>query len=206
MNPPKFISRLIDCWEKVFFVLSLLLCIVFCIIGAMFFTELPEARMPAGNRPTATRLLPWDLLSDKFFHPPIPPATNANPFVQRLVNHLKPKPAPQPPVTPQPAPEPPKPEPPKAAVQESDTPPKAPIEVAAKPDIIISVTYKGFFIDLAGDPVAFISVANSQDNSHNRIICKKGTPVTDKITLEAISENSASFKTDDGETVTIPWN
>ena len=204
MNLPIVISRLMDCWEKVLFILALILCIAFCVVGAMFFTELPESRMPAGDRPTATRLLPWDLLSDKFFHPPIPTSSNANPFAQKLVNHLKPKPVTQTAVTPQPPiQESPKPEPDKTPEPDTKTPQTAP---PPKPDIVISVTYRGFYVDLAGDHVAFISINNSQDNSQTRINCKKGTLLADKITLEEISENSASFKTDNGENVTIPWN
>ena len=209
MNLQMLISRLMDCWEKVLFAIMLLLCIVFCTIGAMFYTELPESRMPEGHRPTATRLLPWDLLSEKFFTPPIPAHSNANPFAQKLVNHLTPKPEPpkpEPPKPEPPKPEPPKPEPPKPVVQNIETPKEPQIAVAAKPDIIISVTYKGFYIDLAGDPIAFVSIENSMDNSQNRITGKKGTIIADKITLEEISENSASFKTENGETITIPWN
>ena len=203
MNLQMVISRLLDCWEKVLFGLALLLCIVFCILGAMFFTDIPESRMPAGDRPTATRILPWDILSDKFFHPPIPSSANANPFAQKLVNHLTPKPVPQPSVTPPPAT--PKTELPQTA-QEEDTHQKPQIAAVPKPDIIISVTYKGFYVDLAGAPIAFISVSNSKDNSQNRITCKKGALVAEKIMLEEMSEHSASFKTDGGETVVIPWN
>lgn len=205
MNLSTIISRLMDCWEKVLFVLMLLLCVVFCILGVMFFMELPEARTPAGQRPTADMLLPWNLLSDKFYHPPIPAHSNANPFAQKLVNHLKP--APKPVVVPQP----PKQETPKqetqAVVAQVTTPPQEPPkQEPAKPDIILSVTYKGFYVDIAGDSVAFISVANSQDNSQNRIHCKKGSLIADRISLDGISEESATFKTDTGETVTIPWN
>ncbi len=205
MNLSAIISKLMDYWERFLFVLMLLLCIAFCIIGAMFYTDVPEYRTPAGQRPTADALLPWDLLSEKFYHPAIPAPSNANPFAQKLVNHLKPEPKPAVKIQP-PPPEPPKEEPPAVVVQDAPPPQAQQKPEPPKPDIVISVTYKGFYVDHAGDSFAFISIVNSIDKSQKQIRCKKGSIVADKITIDGISEENATLKTESGETVTIPWN
>ena len=205
MNLFTIIDKLIGCWEKVLCGIMVLVCVLFCAIGAMFFNDLPETQSAIGKRPTADRLLPWDALTDSFFSIRIPAPAEANPFAQNLVNHLEP--------TPVAAPEPPKQEEPKqepAAVEQpkQEEPPKEepPKEDPPKPDIVITITYRGFYVDITGAPVAFITAASSENNASQNMTCKIGTKILDRITLEGISEDSASFKADEGDAVKIPWN
>ena len=205
MNFSQIIAKLGDCWEKVLCIVIVLLCILFCILGGMFYAEVPEERILTGRRPAAVRLLPWDALPEEFLYPQIPLATEANPFAQSLVNHLVPE------KKTEAAPEQPKEEPKKevpVVVTQTAPPPEPPKkeEPPPKPDVVITLTYKGFYVDLAGDAVAFVSASSTEDNSNVNLTCKAGTLIFDRVSLESISEESATFKAVDGTKTVVPWN
>ena len=54
--------------------------------------------------------------------------------------------------------------------------------------------------------MAFITAASSEGNTSQNMTCRIGTQILDRITLEGVSEDSASFKAEEGDAVKIPWN
>lgn len=180
-----------------------LLCILCILCFVLFMLEAPSAPEIKGKKPIALRIFPWDSLSGNFFTPAVPEAGKVNPFQYVLVNRDKPVPK---------TVEPPKKEEPKVketSKAEAVTPvvvvqPPPPPPPPKKPDIVITLTNKGIYVDLRGDSVALVSIKQGEAGKEETLMCKAGTVLMDKIRLEKVVEDSAVFSTKSGQ-VKIDW-
>ncbi len=178
------------------------LCILCILCSVLFMLEAPPELEIKGKKPVALRIFPWNSLSGNFYTPAVPEAGKVNPFQYVLVNHTKPAPKPV---------EPPKKEEPKVketpkteVVKPEVVAPPAPPKPPKKPDIVITITFKGIYVDLRGDAVALISIAQNGTAKEETLMCKAGTMLLDKIRLEKVGEDSVTFSTKAGQ-VQINW-
>ncbi len=209
-------------WEKALFLIALLACLTLCSLATHYFTAAPEEQDEVGHQPTAISILPWQDRS--FFSIAVPEATAANPFAHTLINTVSP-PEPPKPETKEPPKkeEPPKPaeqtaktEPPKADAAQppaQETPPQKPEPPKKeepppppkKPDIVFTIAYRGFYIDVRGESLAMLIVTDSA-KKENRLVCKKGTVICDKITFQSADDKQATFTDADGNATSVNWN
>ncbi|MCR4576030.1 MAG: hypothetical protein K5787_19910 [Lentisphaeria bacterium] len=213
-----FISILIRGWEKVILLIAFVLCLFLCTLAARYFSDTEENLYSTGHKPTATPFFPWQDRS--FFHPSIPEASKANPFAHTIVNRLKP-PEPPKPATP----EPPKKEQPETTAkseqpqqnpqatakqpkqQETTKPaePPKPPPPPPKPDIVFTICYRGFYVDVRGETLAMLIVTNP-DKKESRLICKKGMEICGKVTFQQADDSKATFTDAQGNATDIAWN
>ena len=210
------------CWEKALFLIALLCCLFLCTLATHYFTYTPEEQESVGHRPVAVSILPWKDLS--FFNQSVPQATAANPFAHTLVNQIAPPPPPKPETK-----EPPKKEePPKPTEQTAKTespkenPPQPPAKETPaekkespkkeepppppkKPDIVFTIAYRGFYVDVRGESLAMLIVTDPA-KKENRLFCKKGAVICDKVTLQSADETKAVFADAAGNATSINWN
>ena len=211
-------------WEKALFLLALLACLTLCSLATHYFTATPEEENAVGHRPSAVSILPWKDRS--FFSVSVPEATAANPFAHTLVNMAAPpeppkketvdKPKTEKPAETPPAVEKPKTEPEKAAAAQPAEPEK-PAETAKpakpaeppppppKPDIVFTIAYRGFYIDVRGESLAMLIVTDPA-KKENRLVCKKGTVICDKVTFQGADDKQATFTDADGNATSVNWN
>ncbi|MBR4902434.1 MAG: hypothetical protein IKZ46_15960 [Victivallales bacterium] len=209
-------------WEKALFLIALLACLTLCSLATHYFTAAPEEQDEIGHQPVAVSILPWQDRS--FFSISVPEVTTANPFAHTLVNLTAP-PEPPKPETKEPPKkeEPPKPaeqtaktEPPKpdaAQPPAQETPPQKPEPPKKeepppppkKPDIVFTIAYRGFYIDVRGESLAMLIVTDSA-KKEKRLVCKKGTVICDKVTFQSADDKQATFTDADGNSTSINWN
>ncbi|MBO4511389.1 MAG: hypothetical protein J5746_01365 [Victivallales bacterium] len=196
----EIVVKISRCWERMACAVMTLLCILCILCFVLFMLEAPSAPEIKGKKPMALRIFPWDSLSGNFFTPAVPDAGKVNPFQYVLVNRDKPVPKP---VAPPEKEEPKVKEMPKAeavkpiVVAPPHPPPK-------KPDIVFTLTYKGIYVDLRGDSVALVSIRQGGAAKEETLMCKTGTVLMDRIRLEKVVEDSATFSTKSGQ-VRIDW-
>ncbi len=212
-------------WEKAFFLIALLACLTLCSLAMHYFTAAPEEQDAVGHQPTAVSILPWQDRS--FFSVTVPEVTAANPFAHTLIN-LSAPPEPPKPAEPEkpkeeklaetpPTAETPKTEPeqPAAAAQpaepekpaENPEPAKAeePPPPPPKPDIVFTIAYRGFYVDVRGESLAMLIVTDPE-KKENRLVCKKGTVICDKVTFQGADDKQATFTDADGNATSVNWN
>ena len=212
----------IRCWEKALFLLALLACLTLCSLAMHYFTASPEEQDAIGHRPIAVNILSWRERS--FFNLSVPEATAANPFAHTLTSQLKP---PEPP-KPEKKEPPKKEEPPKPAEQTAKTEPAKPAAAQPaeqqkpaekkepekpaeppppppKPDIVFTICYRGFYIDVRGESIALLLVTDPA-KKENRIFCKKGTEICGKVKFQSADDKQATFTDANGNTTSITWN
>ena len=211
-------------WEKALFLLALLACLTLCSLATHYFTATPEEENAVGHRPSAVSILPWKDRS--FFSVSVPEATAANPFAHTLVNMAAPpeppkketaeKPKTEKPAETPPAAEKPKTEPEKAAAAQPAEPEK-PAETAKpakpaeppppppKPDIVFTIAYRGYYVDVRGESLAMLIVTDPA-KKENRIVCKKGTEICGKVTFQSADDKQAIFTDAAGNATSVNWN
>ena len=212
-------------WEKALFLIALLACLTLCTLATHYFTAAPEDQDAVGHQPAAVSILPWQNRS--FFSVSVPEATAANPFAHTLVNL---SPPPEPPKTPEPVKPkeektteaPPKTETPKTTPEQPATTPQPaepekpaektepakpaePPPPPPKPDIVFTICYRGFYIDVRGESLALLLVTDPE-KKENRIVCKKGTVICDKVTFQSADDKQATFTDAEGNATSIDWN
>ena len=195
-------EKIHKCWERMLCAVMAILCMVCILTSVLFMLKKPQMPEIKGREPVSLRIFPWNSLSGNFFTPSVPDADKANPFQYVLVNRLKPAPKPIPPVEPvrqKPVAEP-KAETQVSAAEKKEPPPPPP----RKPDLLISLTYKGFYVDVRGDVVALVSVSEGGDRKEETLMCKIGTVLCDRIKLENVADESATFSSN-GTSVIIKW-
>lgn len=209
-------------WEKALFLIALLACLTLCSLATHYFTAAPEEEDAVGHRPAAVSILPWQDRS--YFSVSVPEATAANPFAHTLVNMTAP---PEPPK--QEKTEPPKKEePPKPAEQTAKTEPAEPAAAQPaepekpaetsepakpaeppppppKPDIVFTIAYRGYYVDVRGESLAMLIVTDPA-KKENRIVCKKGTEICGKVTFQSADDKQAIFTDADGNATSVNWN
>jgi len=195
------IEKIHGCWERVLCAIMAVLFIVCVLTSVLFLLKKPQVPEIKGRKPVSLRIFPWDSLSGNFFTPSVPGADKANPFHYVLVNHLKPAPKPIEPVKPvqkKPVVE--------SKVETQVRPPekKEPPPPPRKPDLLISVTYKGFYVDVRGDIVALVAVAEGDGKKEETLMCKIGNVLCDRIRLDNVADESATFSSN-GTSVIIKW-
>ena len=214
----------IRCWEKALFLLALLACLTLCSLATHYFTASPEEQDAVGHRPSAVNILSWK--DRPFFSLAVPEATAANPFAHTLANQTQPPAPPQPPAAEPPkeekgaeAPpaeetvktEPAEPaaaqpaEPEKPAENKEPEQPAEPPPPPPKPDIVFTICYRGFYIDVRGESLALLLVTDPE-KKENRIVCKKGTVICDKVTFQSADDKQATFTDAEGNATSIDWN
>ena len=212
----------IRCWEKALFLLALLACLTLCSLAMHYFTASPEEQDAIGHQPVAVNILPWK--DRPFFSLSVPEATAANPFAHTLTSQLKPPEPPKPEKTeppkkeepPKPAeqtaktetPQPETPQPPtqETAPQKTEPPKKEePPPPPKKPDIVFTICYRGFYIDVRGESLALLLVTDTE-KKENRLVCKKGTEICGKVTFQSADDKQATFTDADGNATSIDWN
>ncbi|MBP5640353.1 MAG: hypothetical protein J6X55_12785 [Victivallales bacterium] len=227
----KIIQIIIDNWEKCVLGLAIAIGILLCAAAAFFFQgELLEPPEP-GKPLSSVRYFPWDEEPLSFLNPVIPDAKQANPFAKALANLL---PKPQPPETPKTVepPEPPKtveppklvepPEPPQNVEQVQEPPkpveqpeqpqPAEQVQEPPKPEpppkVIntITITYRGYYIDLSGTTIGMLAIKDSRNDSTQYLRLKPQETFLDFFSLANITENDITIQTRDGQLKTIPWN
>ena len=189
----KILQIILDNWEKCVLGLAIAIGILLCAVAAFFFQgELQEP--PAAGKPLPpVRYFPWDDRPQSFLNPTIPAANDANPFAKALTSTLpKPQPA-EPPKKVEPPPEPPKPAPP-------PEPPKPP-KVMHK----ITVMYRGYYTDLAGNTLCMIAIEDTRQKGPQFLRVKRNESFLDFFTLANITENDITVQTRDGQLKSIPW-
>lgn len=196
----EMVEKLHRCWERMAFAIMAVLCILCVLCSVLFLLDVPAEAETKGKKPVAMRIFPWDSLSGNFFAPAVPEAGKVNPFRYVLVNHDKPVPKKV---------EKPRREEPKEQEKAVSEPVKTVVEVTPpsppkKPDIVITITFKGIYVDLHGDPVALVSIAQSSPKKEETLMCKAGTLLGEGIRLEKVGEDSATFSTKSGQ-VQIDW-
>ena len=204
-------------WEKALFLIALLACLTLCSLATHYFTAAPEEEDAVGHRPAAVSILP---------NVSVPEATAANPFAHTLVNMVAPpeppkketaeKPKTEKPAETPPAAEKPKTEPEKAAAAQPAEPEK-PAETAEpakpaeppppppKPDIVFTIAYRGYYVDVRGESLAMLIVTDPA-KKENRIVCKKGTEICGKVTFQSADDKQAIFTDADGNATSVNWN
>ena len=210
-------------WEKALFLIALLCCLFLCTLATHYFTYEPEEQESVGHSPVAISILPWR--DQSFFNLSVPKATAANPFAHTLVNQIAP---PQPPK--QEKPEPPKKEQPttaktpqepaKAEAPKKETPvaaqaqktetkatekPSEPPPPPPKPDIVFTIAYRGYYVDVRGESLAMLIVTDPA-KKESRLFCKKGTEICGKVTLQSADETKAVFADAAGNATSVNWN
>ena len=214
---------LIRCGEKALFLLALLACLLLCSLATHYFTASPQEQDAVGHRPIAVNILSWK--ERPFFSLAVPEATAANPFAHTLTSLLQPPAQPQPPAAEQPKKEeePPKPaeqtaktepaepaaaqpaEPEKPAENKEPEKPAEPPPPPPKPDIVFTIAYRGFYIDVRGESIALLLVTDPE-KKENRIVCKKGTEICGKVTFQSADDTQAIFTDAAGNATPINWN
>ena len=213
-----FLSILVRCWEKALLLVAFFICLCLCTLAAHYFTYTEENLNSTGRQPVAVPFLPWRNRS--FFHPSIPDSAKANPFAHTFISRLKPPEPPKPAITappkkeqtetttkqeqPQPNPQataaPPQPQ---AAAAPAE-PPKPP-EPPPKPDIVFTVCYRGFYVDVRGETLAML-IITTPDKKENRLVCKKGMDICGKLTFQQADDAKATFTDAQGNATDIAWN
>ena len=183
------------------FAIMAVLCMLCILCSVLFMLEAPPELEIKGKKPMALRIFPWDSLSGNFYTPAVPEAGKVNPFQYVLVNRIKPvlKMEEQ------------------AKKEEKNDQEKTEIEIAnpatpvqppsnpqEKLDVMITITFKGIYVNLRGDVVALISIVQNSTDKEETLMCKAGTVLLDKIRLEKVGEDSATFSTKTGQ-VQIDW-
>ena len=199
----EIVEKICRCWERMACAVMTMLCILCILCFVLFMLEAPSAPEIKGKKPMALRIFPWDSLSGNFFTPAVPEAGKVNPFQYVLVNRDKPAPKPV---------EPPKKEEPKVKEMPKVevvkpvvvAPPPPPPPPPKKPDIVITLTYKGIYVNLHGDLVALVSIKQGETAKEETLMCKAGTVLMDRIRLEKVVEDRATFSTKSGQ-VHIDW-
>ena len=200
MNMLEIADKIRRCWERMAFAVMAVLCILCILCSVLLMLEAPPELEIKGKKPVALRIFPWDSLSGNFFTPAVPDAGKVNPFQYVLVNRDKPVPKP---VLPPKKEEPKVKETPKLEASKPEV--VAPVPPPPKkPDIVIILTYKGIYVDLRGDSVALVSIKQGESAKEETLMCKAGTVLMDRIRLEKVVEDSATFSTKSGQ-VQIDW-
>jgi len=211
-------------WEKALFLIALLICLTLCSLATHYFTAEPEEQDSVGHRPVAVSILPWQ--NRQFFSLSVPEATVANPFAHTLASLLPPPEPPKPAAAEQPkqekpaektasaekekteaaqvaATQPPAQE--KPAEKKEPEKPAEPPPPPPKPDIVFTICYRGFYVDVRGESLAMLLVTNP-DKKESRLFCKKGTVICEKVTFQNADDSKATFTDADGNATTIDWN
>ena len=183
MNMLEIVEKLYRCWERMAFAMMAVLCMLCMLCSVLFMLETPPELEIKGKKPVALRIFPWDSLSGNFYTPAVPEAGKVNPFHYVLVNRNKPVPK----KVEQPKKEEKKvQETAKAEIAKPVVPVQPPPKPPKKPDIVITITFKGIYVDLRGDAVALISIMQNSTAKEETLMCKAGTVLLDKIRLEKV--------------------
>ncbi len=183
------------------FAVMAVLCMLCILCSVLLMLEAPPELEIKGKKPVSLRIFPWDSLSGNFYTPAVPEAGKVNPFHYVLVNRDKPVPK----KVEKPIKEEKKvTEKAKAEIAKPTAPVQPPPPPPKKPDAVITITFKGIYVDLRGDAVALISIKQGEAAKEETLMCKAGTVLMDRIRLEKVGEDSATFSTKSGQ-VQINW-
>ncbi len=180
-------------WEKALFLTAAAICVCLCSIATHYFSDAYNADAVQGRQPEAVTILPWQ--GQAFFHWEVPSASQANPFRHTLVSLAKP-PAPPPKPTPSPR---------KPAASGSGDGSGAQPSKPTQPDVVFSVCYRGFYVDVRGEALAML-VVTEPNQPEKRFFSKTGAVIGGKLTLLQANDQAAMFQDPDGNPTSVNWN
>ena len=186
-------------WERIACFTAGIACLLCCAIGIMFTLKRKDRPSTPWKYPVIKEIFPWDSLPEDFLTTAIPNGTMANPFGHVLKSHLKkslPEAKKDKATTAPLAKTPHTPEPAKAEKPKETPPPQS--------KTTLSITYKGFYIDVKGEPTVLLALSKSDLEKTDTVACRLGEIIFSGVKLAEFDENKITVDID-GKRHSISW-